>query len=254
MKRIIIGHLYPDELNLYGDRGNIEALVYRGAKMGVVLDVMEFVVRTKGASFFFGKAVILFMGGGPDSLQKEITEDFLREKGPFVKEYFNKGGVGLFICGAYQLLGKYYKPFFGDPILGLGIADFYTEHLGRDFPRCVGNIIVDISTTKIPTGFSKFLVGFENHGGRTFLGQDLTPLGKVVMGSGNNGKEKREGIFLKNFIGTYLHGPILPKNPHLTDFLLMTALRKKGYTNRLKEPLYDRIEILTHQAALKLKR
>jgi hypothetical protein len=151
-----------------------------------------------------------------------------------------EGIPGLYICGAYQFLGKYYKEADGNIIPGLGILDIYTENPGENHPRLIGNIAIRLCHPELvsgsqPNGDSdlrqndkeKTLVGFENHGGRTYLGRNIQPLGKVIKGFGNNGEDKTEGAIYKNSFGSYLHGPILPKNPHFTDYLIKLALEKK---------------------------
>lgn len=244
--------MYPKELNLYGDWGNIESLIYRCVNRRIGVEVTNIDAST-ARSEVFKRADIFFMGGGPDSIQKNIFKDFLFSKGPYIKECFLKNKVGLFICGAYQLLGNYYRPYFGEDIKGLGLVDFYTEHFGRDSKRCVGNVVVDISNLNINTSFSRYLVGFENHGGNTFLGPKRPLLGSVKKGFGNNRKDKTEGIHVRNFFGSYLHGPLLPKNPHFSDHLISLALNLKYKDNIKLVPLDDSLELIAHKSALILK-
>jgi len=225
---ITIGYLYPENLNLYGDRGNVEALLYNLDVLGISGKVFE--IATSSAPSTILKSDILVMGGGADISQKLVVSDFVENKGGALREAFHKKTPGLFVCGAYQLLGKYYLPFSGNSMLGLNLANFYTKHFGLNKKRCVGNVVVDI--TKSPfcqIGFNE-LVGFENHGGRTYIA-DTKPLGFVKKGFGNNGQDKTEGVLINNFVGTYLHGPILPKNPHLTFFLINEAVKQKYQTN-----------------------
>jgi CobQ-like glutamine amidotransferase family enzyme len=159
------------------------------------------------------------------------------------------GLVLLTICGGYQLLGQYYQTAEGKKIPGLGILDLWTMAGSK---RMIGNVVIELDCLLqagqgTPVGT---LVGFENHSGRTYLGSGLEPLGKVLIGSGNNGQDKTEGVRYKNIFGTYLHGPLLPKNPDFADLLLQLALKRRGYTEQL-ELLDDSIERLAHQAMLK---
>jgi CobQ-like glutamine amidotransferase family enzyme len=250
-KTLVIGHLYPKQLNLYGDTGNILAISHRVRSLSIDTRVVE--LDFNSTPHMFDDIDILFMGGGSDSMQKEVHFDFLQNKRDPIFKFFNRYGVGLFVCGGYQLLGNYYRPFSGPDIRGISLLDFTTSHYGLNTPRCVGNVVVEISTNRIPSDFSKYLVGFENHGGRTFLKEGASPLGVVVQGVGNNEKQKTEGVFEKNFIGTYLHGPILPKNPHLTDFIVTTALKNRDIFPGIL-PAYSDFEKIAHRLALKLKK
>ncbi|PIS21542.1 glutamine amidotransferase [candidate division WWE3 bacterium CG08_land_8_20_14_0_20_41_15] len=241
-----IGWLYPDLLNLYGDRGNIECLMNRLKWRDISVDLIGISLKDKNN---FKEIDILFSGGGPDLSQKLVAEDFLHNKGDYIREFVENDGVGLYICGSFQLLGKYYRPYEGEDLKGLSVFDMYTEHFGLTKPRLVGNVVVscDIFKDKENT-----LVGFENHGGRTFLGANLSPLGKVIHGFGNNGEDKTEGAVYKNSIGTYLHGPLLPKNPHLADLLIEKALKKKYGKPVELSGLDDTLEWSAHKNALHL--
>ena len=190
------------------------------------------------------------MGGGEDTAQKQLYNDFINNKGKLIKQYIENNGVGLFICGGFQLLGNYYRPYEGKDIKGLGILDLYTQHYGRDKKRCVGNVVCKIENLEFLK--NKTLVGFENHGGRTYL-NDTKPLAKIKTGKGNNGNDKTEGAVYKNIIGTYLHGPILPKNPHLADHLIRVALEKRNKKEMDLPSLDDDLEWTAHKNALKLE-
>ncbi|HSX40434.1 MAG TPA: hypothetical protein VLF68_02370, partial [Candidatus Saccharimonadales bacterium] len=160
------------------------------------------------------------------------------------------GIPGLYICGAYQFLGKYYKDADGTTIPGLSIFDLYTENPGPTHPRLIGNMVFN------PIQYSTFnilhsIVGFENHGGRTYLGKNIKPFGKVIKGFGNNGEDGTEGAVYKNSFGTYSHGPILPKNPQFADYLIKLALEKKYKKSIQLKPLDDSIELLAHDAIVK---
>ena len=221
-----IGHLYPDLLNLYGDRGNIQCMVKRCQWRGIGASVKEFQL---GDQIDFSQLDIVLLGGGSDREQRIVCEKLKTIREDF-QSYVEDLGVVLAVCGGYQLLGHYYDTDQGR-IEGLSLADLYTE---QGSPRLISNIIIENEDFEMP------FVGFENHGGRTYTG-DLKPLGKVLFGCGNNGKDGQEGILYKNIVGTYLHGPLLPKNPHLCDYLLKNALMRK-YGQAELSPLEDREE------------
>lgn len=215
LPRLRIGHLYPDHLNIYGDRGNLVALVYRAQAMGVQLDVVPLGL---GVDFNPDEIDMLFMGGGQDCQQVTLADDLHRIKAPLIKAAVDKGAVMLGICGGYQLMGHYYQPHEGDRVMGLSLIDAYTV-AGHN--RMIGNVIIER-----PDGST--LVGFENHSGLTYLGAGVMPLGYARQGSGNNGQDRTEGVCQGTLIGTYLHGSLLPKNPALADELLRLALAKHG--------------------------
>lgn len=228
--KLTIGHLYPDLLNLYGDRGNIQCFRKRLEWRGMEAEVIPFL---SGDSIDFSKLDIVLLGGGSDREQelvcghlKNIQQDF--------KEYVENDGVVLAVCGGYQLLGKYYKTD-KKLIEGLSILNITTEW---EPERLIRNIVLNSPLFDTP------VVGFENHGGRTMIG-DHTPFGKVFYGLGNTGKSGYEGVVYKNVIGTYLHGPLLPKNPHVCDYLLERALKKKYGDDIALALLPDELE---HQA------
>ena len=210
--KLTIGHLYPDLLNLYGDRGNIQCLMKRCLWRGIEAETISFELDDK---IDFSNLDIVLLGGGSDREQMLVCEK-LKEIQKDFKEYVEQGGVVIAICGGYQLLGNYYKTEEGI-IEGLSLVDMYTEQ-GEN--RLIDNIVLQSELFDMP------IVGFENHGGRTFIGENK-PLGKVLYGSGNDGKSGYEGVVYKNVIGTYLHGPLLPKNPQLADELILRALRRK---------------------------
>lgn len=218
--QINIGWLYSDLMSTYGDRGNIIALSYRLKKRGIKPIVHKISINEPES--LISKMDIIFMGGAQDKQQEIVNADLKNNKGKYLKTAIENGVPSLFVCGAYQFLGKYYKTADGIIIDGLGVFDLYTESPGINFSRCIGNIIIE---TKL---FPKIrLVGFENHGGRTYLADKKLAFAKVVKGFGNNGEDRTEGIFYKNSFGTYLHGPILPKNPELSDYLIKKALERK---------------------------
>jgi len=221
-----IGWLYPDLMNTYGDRGNIIALSHRLGLRKIRPVIYKISVNEAGN--LISRMDIIFMGGAQDKQQEIVNRDLKNNKGPYLKKAIESGVPGLFVCGAYQFLGKYYKEANGNIIDGIGAFDLYTESPGIDFARCIGNIIIE---SKL---FPKIkLVGFENHGGRTYLADKKQAFATVIKGYGNNGEDKTEGIYYKSSFGTYLHGPILPKNPELTDYLIKKAVERK-YGNEVK--------------------
>ncbi len=240
MAVIKIYHLYPEHLNLYGDRGNMLSLCRRAEWHGINAEIIPV---EPGSSINFSNCDLLFMGGGQDSDQKLIAADLKRRRGEMRKAI--EEGMAIFaVCGSYQLLGHYYKTSQGEKIDGLEIIDLYTEAGPK---RLIGNAVIECSLWNP----SRTLVGFENHAGITYLGSSLQPLGKVIHGHGNNGIDKTEGAVYKNVIGTYLHGSLLPKNPWLTDYLLQKALSYRNQLYQLRE-LNDTVEHKAHQAAIKL--
>lgn len=212
MMKLTIGHLYPDLLNLYGDRGNIQCLVKRCQWRGIEAEVKTFELDDEVS---FDGLDIVFLGGGSDREQMLVCEK-LREIREDFKAYVEDNGVVIAICGGYQLLGEYYKTEKGT-IPGLELVDMCTE---QGDGRLISNIVLKSELFDMP------VVGFENHGGRTDI-RGNKPLGKVLYGEGNDGVSKEEGIVYKNVIGTYLHGPLLPKNPQLADWLIVRGLERK---------------------------
>ncbi len=233
-----IVHLYPDLLNLYGDKGNIECLkkrlIWRGidANVSVCTDSQNFVD--------FENTDIIFVGGGSDR-EQEIVCSRLLEKKREISAFAENGGTIIAVCGGYQLLGKYYR-VNGREIKGLEILDISTD-AAPDFSRLIGNVVIE--NEKIGK-----IVGFENHGGRTDIGSH-TPLGKVICGFGNDGKSGYEGVIYKNVIGTYLHGPLFPKNPKLCDAVLSGALTHKYSDFTELSPLDDSLENLANEYIVK---
>ncbi|HEY8875681.1 MAG TPA: glutamine amidotransferase [Desulfosporosinus sp.] len=230
-----ICHLYPDLLDLYGDRGNILALAARCRWRGIEPVIQQ---ASLGEDLDFMGMDILFLGGGSDREQGLLVQDLMRHKKELRKAIEN-GLVVLAICGGYQMLGRDYRMANGKILQFLGIIDIWTIAGEK---RLIGNVVVEIN--------GKTLVGFENHSGKTYLGEGVTPLGKVLFGNGNNGDDGEEGVRYRNVFGTYLHGPLLPKNPRLADLLLELALKRRGLDVSLTE-LDDSLEELAHQAMVK---
>lgn len=235
---IKIAHLYPDMLNLYGDRGNIIALTRRLQLRGIECQTDPI---TMGKSFDADDYDILFIGGGQDFEQDVLLGDLKKGKDKEINRAIQGGKVMLAICGGYQMLGKYYKTYDGKMLEYMGALDFYTE--GKE-ERMIGNYAY-----KTKEGIE--IVGFENHSGRTYLGSGVEPLGTVIKGYGNNGEDGTEGVRYKNTFGTYSHGPVLPKNPQLADLLISKALENK-YGAASLAALDDALEDKAREQVMKL--
>lgn len=235
-----ICHLYPDLLNLYGDRGNIMVLVQRARWRGIEVTVAEAALGDRIDPDAFD---LFFIGGGEDRQQRIASADLVRIKGGALKDAAEGGAVVLAVCGGYQLAGRYYRPAEGEDLLGVGLLDLWTEHPGPAARRLIGNLVIQVEGLDAP------LVGFENHGGRTHLGPDARPLGRVMSGFGNNGTDGWEGAVWRRVYGTYLHGPLLPKNPAFADRLLREALSRR-YPGFVLPPLPDALEAQARAAVL----
>ncbi len=235
-----ICHLYPDLLNLYGDRGNLMTLTTRARWREIDVSVEE---RGLGDPLDGGAHDLYFIGGGEDRQQRLAAADLRETKSEALHTAASQGAVVLAVCGGYQLLGHYYRPAEGDDLVGLGLLDLTTVHPGKGARRLIGNILIRCAQFGGMT-----LVGFENHGGRTHLGPGCQPLGQVVAGFGNNGEDRMEGAVSKHVYGTYLHGPLLPKNAAFADHLIASALRRRYGEVQLR-PLPDAAEALAHAAA-----
>ena len=231
MFEISICHLYPDILNLYGDRGNILAMKRRLEWRGISARITEISI---GKSLEPEKYDIFFIGGGQDFEQEILLKDLHSGKSGAVKEAVESGKTFLTICGGYQLLGKYYKTWDGGEFEFIGALDLYT--VGQK-ERMIGNYMFVCD----PSDGGATVVGFENHSGKTYLGVGVRPLGTVVAGNGNNGEDKTEGARYKNVFCSYSHGSLLPKNPVLCDCILKTALSAK-YPGFELQALNDRLE------------
>lgn len=234
-----ICHLYPEVLNLYGDRGNILCLRKRLSWRGIdcTVDSLRIGEKAKLADYD-----LFFIGGGQDFEQEVLLADLKTGKGDEIRAAIEDGRTFLTICGGYQMLGHYYQTSDGVKCEFLGAVDFYTV---GGATRMIDNYAFVLGEE---SGGSK-VVGFENHSGRTYLGEGVKPLGTVLKGYGNNGEDKTEGVRYKNVFGSYSHGPILPKNPEFTDFLLQTALKRK-YGSCELEPLPDKFEKQAHDSVL----
>ncbi|MGL4453632.1 MAG: type 1 glutamine amidotransferase [Sarcina sp.] len=228
-----ICHLYPDLLNSYGDIGNILVLKYRAKARGINVNIINVSLND---TFDKDKYDIALFGGGQDFEQSIVSKDLVSKRDA-IKDYIEDGRVFIAICGGYQLLGKYYLTPDNQKIPGLDILNLYTE---AGDVRFIGNNVVyneDLNET---------YVGFENHSGRTYLGEGLKPIGKAIAGYGNNGSDGYEGCLYKNTIGTYCHGCLLSKNPEIADRLLKAALENK-YGEVSLTPLDDSIELMAKE-------
>jgi len=214
-----VGWLYPDLMNIYGDRGNILTLVKRAEWRGLEATVLEL---GRGATDQMDHVDVFFFGGGQDREQALIYDDLREFKQDSLQRAVGDGAQVLAVCGGYQLLGHYYQTADGERYDGIGLIDVRTE-AGKK--RFIGDVVV---RTEIEGLTPSTLVGFENHSGRTFLGSGAKPLGRVIEGKGNNGSDRTEGCVQGGIIGTYMHGSLLPKNPHLADHVIAGALRRRG--------------------------
>ena len=237
--KFTVGWLYPDLMNIYGDRGNILTLVKRAEWRGYDAQVLEL---GRGASARMQDVDVFFFGGGQDREQALVYEDLLEHKQPPLERAVADGAHVLAVCGGYQLLGHYYQTADGERFDGIGLIDVRTE-AGKK--RFIGDVVVRSDFADLTPDT---LVGFENHSGRTFLGPKAKPLGKVLLGHGNNGADGFEGCIQGGVIGTYLHGSLLPKNPHLADHLIHGALRRRGVADLSR--LDDSLELSAHDRIL----
>jgi lipid II isoglutaminyl synthase (glutamine-hydrolysing) len=234
-ERFTIGWLYADLMNIYGDRGNVLTLARRAQWRGLDPRVIEL---GRGASKEMRDVDVFFFGGGQDREQALIYDDLRQYKQDSLHQAVEDGAQVLAVCGGYQLLGHYYQTAEGERFDGVGMLDVKTE-AGKK--RFIGDVVVQAALPDLNPGT---LVGFENHSGRTFLADGARPLGKVLHGKGNNGSDRTEGAVQGNIIGTYMHGSLLPKNPHLADHIIGRALRRRG--GALLSHLDDSAELAAH--------
>lgn len=236
--RLRLVHLYGDLMNLYGDRGNIIALQRRCAWRNIELEVTEMTVGDRVDS---AASDIFFFGGGQDREQETVSRDLAAGNGEAIQEAVEQGAALLSVCGGYQLLGRFFRTSEGVEIPGTGLLDAYTV---AGASRMVGNLLIEGEID----GVRRTLVGFENHSGKTYVGDGAEPLGRVIVGNGNNGEDHFEGARYKAAIGTYLHGPALPKNPWLADWLIHAALRRRVGEGAELPPLDDSRELAANAA------
>lgn len=242
MEALRIAHLFPDLLNLYGDGGNVKCLAKRAEWRGLPVEVAS--VR-HGESIDLSSVDIVFLGGGPDREQRLASEQ-LRGMREDLAAYVEADGVLLAICGGFQILGSEW--LLGDEVVeGLGIIDMTTRRAEGSADRLIDNVALESPLATQP------VIGYENHAGRTFLGQGIDPFGKVVSstGHGNNDTDRVDGALYRNVVGTYLHGPLLGKNPEVADHLLARALERKavraGRVPMVLEPLDDAVETAANE-------
>ncbi|MFA6295916.1 MAG: glutamine amidotransferase [Patescibacteria group bacterium] len=238
--KLNIGYLYPRIMNIYGDRGNVLAFQKRCEWRGIETEITDLDVNAK---VNIEKFDFYFFGGGQDKEQILASKD-LRENKANLKQAAENGAVFLTVCGGYQLLGHYYQPHQGPKLLGLGILNVKTL---ASYDRMIGNILIESNLIN-----SKKIVGFENHSGKTYLGEGVEPLGKVLKGWGNNGEDGFEGARYKNVFGTYMHGSVLPKNNEFCDLLIKLALKRRYGEVELKE-LNNNVEERARQLAETLR-
>ena len=227
-----VGWLYPDLMSIYGDRGNIVTLLQRARWRGLDAHLLEL---GKGDAAGIDEVDVFFFGGGQDREQALVYDDLIETKAVHMAAAVQDGAAVLAVCGGLQLLGHYYETATGEHLPGIGMIDVRTE-AGSE--RSIGDVVVeaDASLGLEPST----LVGFENHSGRTYLGEGVRPLGRVLRGGGNNREDGTEGVARGNVFGTYLHGSLLPKNPHLADLIISRALQRR------LEPLDDALELAAH--------
>ncbi|PSP18749.1 MAG: cobalamin biosynthesis protein CobQ [Cyanobacteria bacterium QS_8_64_29] len=236
-----IGWLYPTLMSTYGDRGNVICLQRRCQWRQIPVEVVP--LDRDAPSERFGSVDLVVGGGAQDRQQAIVMRDLQGAKADALRQGLEAGMPGAFTCGAPQLLGHYYEPALGECIPGLGLFDFSSHHPGEGAPRCIGNLAFEITAEPLASqlralwGAPPIAIGFENHGGRTQLAM-ATPLGRVRYGYGNNGRDGTEGAIRHNAIATYSHGPLLPKNPFLADWLMQTAWQQK-YGEAVPLPALD---------------
>lgn len=260
--KLTVGYLYPSVMSQYGDRGNVITVLERCRRRGIEAEVCALEL---GDSVDPDRVDLLLVGGGADTHQQLIWEDLVGVKGEGIRRAVDEGAAVFAVCAGYQLSGHYYRTARGQELPGLGIFDAHTVHRAAQTGtrldsiteagsvRAVGNLVVEWrpeGSREHRDGASPgLLVGFENHGGRTYLRSGAQPLGRVLTGGGNNSEDGWEGCRYRHAIGTYLHGPALPKNPELADHLISAALRRRHGDVRL-EPLDDGPEVAAHDRAV----
>ncbi len=255
-KKITIGYLYPEYMNIYGDTGNLITLIHRMNQRGIETEIKEITV---GSSLTPNEIDIYFFGGGQDQQQVHVSEDIQRLAEVLSGDLTN-GAVALTICGGYQLFGKFYRPFSQQDLPGISIFPVETH---ASNVRMINNIVVQIQDTlykemqqiyTIEHPIPPTLVGFENHSGQTIFSGSIEKehvIGQTLVGYGNNETRNFEGCWVHNAFGTYLHGSLLPKNPHFADYLIYKALEYRYQKATALEPLDDELEYKAHQIMVK---
>jgi CobQ-like glutamine amidotransferase family enzyme len=238
-RRIVVGHLFPDYLNIYADRGNIAVLAARARWRGYELDVRSL---GAGSAIEPGEHDLFYIGGGQDREQALIAPR-LTELAPSLHAAFADGAVFLAVCGGYQLLGRFYRDQSGEELPGIGLLPLHTLAGSR---RMIGDVLLEC---ELDPGDRRTLAGFENHAGRTILDRGAEPLGRVISGFGNDGESGYEGCRRGRAVGTYLHGPLLPRNPWLADWLLAESVAHRTGERPRFEPLPDELEEIAHEVS-----
>jgi lipid II isoglutaminyl synthase (glutamine-hydrolysing) len=237
--KIVVGHLFPDYLNIYADRGNIAVLARRAAWRGHELEV-----QALGADDAIrpGEHDLYYIGGGQDR-EQELIAPALASHGDGLLAAVGGGATLLAVCGGYQLLGRFYRDQSGDELPGVGLFPLHTVAGER---RMIGDVLLEC---ELEDGERRTLAGFENHAGRTYLDDGAQPLGRVLAGFGNDGESGYEGCRVGRAVGTYLHGPLLPRNPWLADWLLAQAIANRTGEAPAFEPLEDELEAEAHEVS-----
>jgi CobQ-like glutamine amidotransferase family enzyme len=231
--------LYPEQMNIYADRGNIVFLKRRCEWRGIGF---AYAAAGLGEGFDPSGYDLIYLGGGQDRDQRAVAADMVETKREAMTAALGDGTAVLAVCGGYQLLGHSYQ-LDEDRLPGLGLVEL--ETVRKPGPRLIGNVAIEVDFGEGP----RIVAGFENHGGRTYLGAGVEPFGRVIKGFGNNGEDGTEGVRLKNLIGTYLHGPLLPKNAWLADHLITVALERRYGQRPDLAPLDDTLEQAAHESA-----
>jgi CobQ-like glutamine amidotransferase family enzyme len=234
--KIVVGHLFPDYLNIYADRGNMAVLERRAAWRGHQLEVRPLGAGDEPRP---GEHDLFYVGGGQDR-EQELIAPALAAMGGALGEAVAGGAAALAVCGGYQLFGRFYRDQSGDELPGVGLLPLYTVAGER---RMIGDVLLEC---ELEPGRPRSLAGFENHAGRTYLDEGAEPLGRVLAGFGNDGESGHEGCRAGRVLGTYLHGPLLPRNPWLADWLLAQALAHRTGEEPALEPLEDDLEAEAH--------
>jgi len=234
--KIVVGHLFPDYLNIYADRGNMAVLERRAAWRGHELEVLPLGAGTEIPP---GVHDLFYVGGGQDR-EQELIAPALADMGDALREAVAGGAAALAVCGGYQLLGSFYRDQSGAELPGAGLLPLHTVAGER---RMIGDVLLEC---ELVPGQPRSVAGFENHAGRTYLDEGVEPLGRVLAGFGNDGESGHEGCRAGRVIGTYLHGPLLPRNPWLADWLLAQALAHRTGEPPQLEPLEDELEAEAH--------
>ncbi len=242
--KLRVGHLYPDYLNIYADRGNIAVLAARARWRGLELEVRPL---APGDPTPAGEIDLFYVGGGQDREQALIAPD-LAARGPELAEAVAGGAALLAVCGGYQLFGRFYRDQSGDELPGVGLFPLHTVAGER---RMIGDVLLEC---ELEPGDRRALAGFENHAGRTYLDEGAEPLGRVVAGFGNDGESGYEGCRVGRAVGTYLHGPLLPRNAWLADWLLSQAIAHRTGEVPTFEPLEDDLEAEAHEVSARRAR